>query len=483
MSLYNLAELQKQLLAEAPQVWVCLAAARASLPLDPLAKPRRQAIQLIEQLMLHPPGIAEAKALGKLLISWAEPLEQEAPQRALELYEAAWPHAQGPVLSQRLARLYGRQGMVDGAWALAPGPHAPGPWPRLSCTALGCDQCQELVRDQRLENPEAPPELLAIAQGHAWVQRHTNPWRHSHGIGIANKHGELQPSHCRAYPLGWAPCTHAKEISDLACEQLQHHQQGSPRPKQIEGAVLAVADLSAELYYHGLLELLPRIGRHWQQLQKIEPRLLLWHNGGRSIWIKEALQRLGIPDHCVLHASDYPHIQAQQLLVPPFAGWFGSPSPSNLNWLKDFWSPSKPLPARGPVYLGRGPVARRPVLGEQALIEKLAAHGVSTLPRGLSVAEQMAQLANAPLIVAAHGGALSNLLLASPGTRVLELCNPAYCPPYFACLQHHNQLNWASKPGRPTSPALQLLLYIGALCYPIEPESNGRALGPHGITA
>ena len=483
MNLANLAELQAQVLAEAPQVKACLAAARASLPLDPLAQPRLQAIELFEQLLRHPPGAAEATALGGLLLSWGDLYEQEAPQQALDLYEAAWTYAEGPELRRRLARLYGRQGLVDGAWALAPGPHPEGYWPRLSCSALGCEPCQVQLHQAMPPSPGPTAELLALAQGRAWVQRHTNPWRHSHGVGIANHQGELQASHCRAYPQGWAPCGHASEISALSCTHLQYHQQGLPQPKQIAGAVLAVADLSAELYFHGLLELLPRIGRHWQQLRKNEPQLRLWHNGGASRWIEEALQRLGIPANCILHASDYPHIKADKLLVPPFAGWFGSPSPSSLAWLQDFWAPPRPLPSRGPVYLGRGAVSRRPVLGEQSLIEQLAGHGVKPLAAGLSVAEQMAQLAATPFVVAAHGGAMANLLLAQAGTQVLELSNPAYRPPYFACLQHHNQLSWASSPGQPTPVALRPLLYVGALGLPIDPELAGLLSKLHGDTA
>ncbi len=483
MNLPSLAELQQQVLIDAPQTEACIAAARASLPLDPLSQTRLQAINLIEQLLKHPPGATEATAFGRLLISWGEIFEQEAPQQALDLYEAAWSYAEGPELRCRLARLYGRQGLVDGAWALAPGPHPTGYWPRLSCSALSCINCQAQLHHSMPSIHGPGGELLALANGQAWVQRHTNPWRHSHGVGIANKHGELQPSHCRAYPQGWAPCGHASEISSLSCAHLQYHQQGLPQPTHFSGAVLAVADLSAELYFHGLLELLPRIGRHWQQLQKTEAQLRLWHNGGSSVWIEEALQRLGIPANCVLHASKYPHIKADNLLVPAFAGWFGSPSPSSLAWLQEFWAPKKPLPSRGPIYLGRGAVSRRPVLGEQALVEMLNGLGVQALAAGLAVAEQMAQLAATPLVVAAHGGAMANLLLASAGTQVLELSNPAYRPPYFACLQHHNKLSWASSPGKPTSLALQALLYVGPLCYPITPVPESLRQLINGITA
>ena len=483
MNLSSLAELRTQLLADVTQVEACLAAARASLPLDPLSQTRLQAIKLIEQLLEHPPGAAEATAFGRLLISWGEIYEQEAPQKALDLYEAAWSYAESPELRSRLARLYGRQGLVDGAWALAPGPHPEGYWPRLSCNALGCKPCQAQLHHSMPSSHGPGGELLALTSGHAWVQRHTNPWRHSHGVGIANHQGELQASHCRAYPQGWGPCGHASEISALSCAHLQYHQQGLPQPTHFSGAVLAVADLSAELYFHGLLELLPRVGRHWQQLQKTEAPLRLWHNGGSSVWIEEALQRLGIPANCVLHASNYPHIKADNLLVPPFAGWFGSPSPSSLAWLQEFWAPPKPLPSRGPIYLGRGAVGRRPVLGEQALIEQLAAHGMQPLAAGFAVGEEMAQLAAAPLVVAAHGGAMANLLLASAGTQVLELSNPAYRPPYFACLQHHNQLRWANSPGKPTPLALQALLYEGPLSYPITPEPELLRQKIDGITA
>ncbi|WP_226581218.1 glycosyltransferase family 61 protein [Acuticoccus sediminis] len=87
------------------------------------------------------------------------------------------------------------------------------------------------------------------------------------------------------------------------------------------------------------------------------------------------------------------------------------------------------------VYLARKDTSRRPMRNEDKLIAALEAHGVTTLVMSqLAPAEQLAAVRGAGLVIGPHGGALTHILAARPGTRFVELFNPAIGTASFAAL-------------------------------------------------
>ena len=93
--------------------------------------------------------------------------------------------------------------------------------------------------------------------------------------------------------------------------------------------------------------------------------------------------------------------------------------------------------------------------------------------------EQARRIASCSSILAPHGAALANLVFASPGTRVLELHQPGYAPPYFHSLAAHGQLFLARSEQPQIPPTLYgSLLYEGPIVEPIvlEPERVAQAL-------
>ena len=100
-------------------------------------------------------------------------------------------------------------------------------------------------------------------------------------------------------------------------------------------------------------------------------------------------------------------------------------------------------------------------------------------PGSLSVRQQAMTIASASTVVAPHGAALANLVFASPGTRVLELHQPRYAPPYFHSLAAHGQLLLARCEQPQVPPSLiSDLLYEGPIVEPIvlEPDRVAGAL-------
>lgn len=474
--------LWRQLLQrERPAVQAHLEAAAAALAADPLAPLRRQALTLLHGLLHGEPGEAEVAALGALLRDWGALCRSEAPGRALQHSERAWSCGPDPRLARQLAGLYRRMGFVTGAALLAPepqqepqqeptGPTDPEPWPALSCLAQACASCQD-----KPAPADRDLQLWSLPQGRCWLQRHTNPWGHSHGVAVQDAQGRYVAPLCRRYPWPWPACPHHDALEAEALCQLAWLEAtpaaGLPAAVPHSGPVLAVAELSGELYYHWMLELLPRLGRCWPQLLAQWPDLRLWHNGGSPPWVAESLARLGIGPERLIGAHQVPHLQAELLLVPGFASGFGQPAQASLAWLEAFWAvppaaalaahaSAAPDPAGPPLLLPRPLGPRRPVLG-------LPGTGLAHLPQG-PVTGQLQAVAGAGRLVAPHGAAMANLLAAPAGATLLELANPAYRPPYFAPLVARRGLRHRVLDAAPTPWPLQELLYEGPLAFPID---------------
>jgi hypothetical protein len=463
-----------------PRLLLLLEATKDHLKNDPIAPLRRQGLKLLQRLSQHPPAAEERLQLADLHQQWGDLVVVDAPGLARHHYERAWAcYGRQPVpqgLRQRLADLAWRQGLQTGAWALAaPGEDLP-PWNELPCAGIGCPDCQDLLRQEPLaERDSGNLELIAIPEGSIWCHR-ANAWGETYGVAACDGAGNLLMEHCRAYPWALPDCRWGQTArQQLALQQMQWQLRRQPATQRQPGAVLAVADLSAELYYHAQLELLPRLGRAWQQLQAEEPELRLWHNGGDGPAMREALQRLGIPPERVLNASAIPHLQAEQLWLVSWPSPFGAPGPWALEWLRGFWEvgEAEPSSSETVLWLPRGSAARRPMLQEAAWIEamgsSLAAQGLQ-LQRcsGGPVREQLERAAGARAFIAPHGGAMANLLAAGQGTAVLELVNPAYAPPYFAGVMARAGMRrrvWASVP---TPEPLARVLYTGPLEFPID---------------
>lgn len=464
------------------------------LPHDPIAPLRRRALQLLQQLSRTAPGSDQLQAAALIWRDWGDQVAVAFPALARHRYEQAWAcHPQAPQqlgLGQRLAQLARRQGWPDGALALDPSFDTtttaagdPPPWYDLPCSGLGCGDCQELLqRDPLGCSQQGSLTLTELEQGRIWCDR-ANPWRETYAVGAATAAGDLLPEHGRCFPWSWPGCRHQAHRDALTAAQLAWQRRHLPPAQAVSGPVLAVADLSAELHYHFLLELLPRLGTAWRQLSSSEPQLQLWHNGGRSARVQEALRRLGIAEERVLHADAYPHLQAERLWLASWPAPFGAPGAWVVPWLQELYglAPEPQRPQDLVLWLPRGDVSRRPLLQEQAWIEaltpELARRGLRLEPmvQGVEVRAQLQQISQARQLIAPHGGAMANLVAAAPGSTLLELVNPGYAPPYFATVQAAVGVARWGHAGSATADPLAQLLYSGPLEYPID-------LGPPDAT-
>ncbi len=338
------------------------------------------------------------------------------------------------------------------------------------CTGLTCGLCLQRISKWfdpvhlgwgvcRLSNlqplpVESPKTFVAqIPNGRVWIVPQENYWMICKAIAVITPDNYLLADVSRDYP-GFLPGCEKHDVRKHSVFKLESF----PGLKQIDGSVAVLSGLSGNVYFHWMVDVLPRI-----ELLRLSGRDLAeidWFlvNSCQHQFQRESLRILGIPEEKVLESDRLPHIQATELIVPSFAGYLGWPP----GWAMDFLRreflkgiiPSSSYPKR--IYISRSKARYRRVLNEEDVFDVLEQFGfVSILPESMSLAEQIAHFYHAEVIVAAHGSGLTNTIFCRPGTKVIELVSPHYISHYY----------WGS------SQYLQLEHYFLAgeafECYPI----------------
>lgn len=214
------------------------------------------------------------------------------------------------------------------------------------------------------------------------------------------------------------------------------------RRKRLSGtSFLLGASSGAHCYYHWMVELLPRLGmlqQHGIDISGIDHFLIREISGN---WQLETLAQLGIGPDRIVETRKRPRIHCDQLFHVDHAGGINLKMHRFVpQWLKHLFplAPAPDAPKR--LYIGRPEGVRRGVINELELAPILEHHGVTrVVMEGLSVAEQARLLSGAELVIAPHGGALTNMVFCRPGTRIVELLSRHVYPYYHglaACCGH-----------------------------------------------
>lgn len=312
-----------------------------------------------------------------------------------------------------------------------------------------------------------------IENGQAWIRDpQLNPWLSTHAYAIADQNGKILRDLSSGYPVAWGNACQYDHCS---------YEPTPPAPcHEINDLVIVLVGLSGETYYHWLLEVLPSLSLYESVLGiDFLSTAKIWHNGGSASYVYETLEACcRIRSDQLLDAHVYPRIQASKLVVvtPPR---FGSPNQDQQDWLRtrllsDETTSVTNHDSSQILWLMRGPHGRRPVFGEAETLAMLSDLPINVLhPSKTSVKEQALQVARSKLIISAHGGSLSNLVFANRRSRVLELHNPGYHPPYFHSIISCRDLQWTSQCHESRIPAIYRdLLYESPATEPIIVEPN-----------
>lgn len=200
-----------------------------------------------------------------------------------------------------------------------------------------------------------------------------------------------------------------------------------PRVEEVAGSLAVLATRGgSNNYYHFLLDVLPRLAVLEACLPDTKPDALYLPTATR--YQQELLALTGLDAATVVETRKHRAVRAETLLVPAL------PNPDELapGWLVGWLRERLPAvdtadkPRRLYVTRGDRPNTRR-LVGEPALWPRLEAAGFTRVDPGtMSVRDQIDHFAAAEVIIGVHGAALTNLLFARPGVRVLELFAPAY---------------------------------------------------------
>lgn len=182
--------------------------------------------------------------------------------------------------------------------------------------------------------------------------------------------------------------------------------------RRVEEAVL-VGGLAN--YYHWLLDYLPRL----RLLSEDLATLPLAVNAGLAAYQADSLEVLGITPERLLPLEPAQAVSFGRLVVPDLGTLHQQAHPDTLSWLRQVFGPAESRVGGRRLWISRADATLRRVVNED---EAVAALGCERVIIGtMTIRQQAALFAEADLIVAPHGAALTNVLFCRPGTRVVEL--------------------------------------------------------------
>ena len=209
-----------------------------------------------------------------------------------------------------------------------------------------------------------------------------------------------------------------------------------PPVQSIDGTVAVFSGLLSDLYFHWMFDILPRI--ELLRRSGIEMPCIDWFLINSRNFLPfhtETLEVLGIPKAKRLETYKYPHIKAKKLVVPSFPGSIAWMPKWSCDFLRNTFLNKQATEKSGKlerIYISRANVANRRIINEDELISLLNNFGFQAVTlESMSVAEQASLMADAKVIVAPHGGGLTNIVFCSPGTKVIEIFSPNFVYPCY----------------------------------------------------
>ena len=217
------------------------------------------------------------------------------------------------------------------------------------------------------------------------------------------------------------------------------------RCKKINGKVAVIGTAGANIYYHWMMDILPRIGLlgEYTSIDDID-YFITGYTGNK--FQEETIMAAGISPEKILSSNNNKefHIEAKMLFVPSFAGILDKPSLYQVNFLRRifnrFISTKKSFRH---IYISRKNSSTRNIVNEKEVLEYLLAMNVEIVYcENISVANQVKIFSEAKMIIGPHGSGFTNLVFCQPGTFVIDIFNTAYRNPCFYYLANVASLNY-----------------------------------------
>ncbi|MEB3884177.1 tetratricopeptide repeat protein [Lyngbya sp. CCY1209] len=272
--------------------------------------------------------------------------------------------------------------------------------------------------------------VAAIPGGRAWIVPQENYWKVCRAIATLTPDNRLLTDLSREYPAPLPGCPKPEPEQPWILR-------APPRspPREIDGTVAVLSGISGHIYFHWMVDVLPRIELLRQagvDFDRVDGFVV---NSRQLPFQRETLNRLGIPESKIIESDRIPYLRARQLLVPSFASPTGWLQPWGLEFLRRTFLPRAQgdagnYPDR--IYVSRATARHRRVLNEEEVMAVLEPLGfVRILLEQLSFSQQVALFSRAKIIVGPHGSGLTNLAFCRPGTKAVEFISPHYDRHYY----------------------------------------------------
>ncbi len=201
-----------------------------------------------------------------------------------------------------------------------------------------------------------------------------------------------------------------------------------PKKTHFQGSMAVLMTLGQEFFGHWMMDMLPRIDLLAQAGHA--PETIDWFYLGPCLhpYERETLASFGIPLSKVISERDYPHVQADRLIVPSYVGGCFAASAQTCAFLRRRFLDAAPPVAFGwprRLYISRASTSHRRVINEAAILDVLRPLGFEVVePQALSLPEQAGLFRSASVVVTPLGSALANFVYCRPGTKIIEFFNP-----------------------------------------------------------
>ena len=276
-----------------------------------------------------------------------------------------------------------------------------------------------------------PPEAIAILpQGKTWIAPRKNWWNVCNAIATIHPNDQIDINFSRFYPAPLPNC----QNPDFSQHQVFFLDEFPPL-EYLDGKIAVLSSLSGNVYFHWMVDVLPRLEILKQQgidLAEIDGFVV---NSIQRPFQRETLEKLGIPLSKIIESDVNSHLQAEELIVPAYAASVGWVSPWIINFHRQLfaaaiYAPDSDYPER--IYVTRKKAQYRRIFNEPEVIEYLTQQGFETVElETISVEQQATLFAHAKVIIAPHGAGLTNLMFCRPQTQVIELISPHYLRFYY----------------------------------------------------
>ena len=217
------------------------------------------------------------------------------------------------------------------------------------------------------------------------------------------------------------------------------------KKKIIDGDTAVIGTAGANIYYHWMLDILPRL-EIISKVASLKSINYFITEFTRLPFQVQTLAMVGIPLDKIIASNDNWnfHVKAEKLIVPSLAGSLDQPNNLQINFLRALYKDHIKIENKfRKLYISRNRVARRLIVNEDELITCLAKYQFEFIQcEDLQVAEQVKLFSEAAVIICSHGSALTNLVFCQEGVEVLDIFNEAHINPCFWFISQIRKLRY-----------------------------------------